>query len=155
MNRGQYYEWIGSKESACNARDPSSTPGSGRSPGEWNDNPLQYCCLENSMDRGAWPATVMGSQRVGHDWATNTYTFTFHTWMQLFSDIRICEKNKQFYVRKLNTQNILMQLPFHLHDITYKGNQHLWRVRSVPGSITSIYRNDLTKSWEQPALFSF
>ena len=45
--------------------------GSGRSPGEGNGNPLQYPCLENSMDRGAWWATVAGSQRVGHDWATS------------------------------------------------------------------------------------
>ena len=41
------------KESAFNAGDPGSTPGSGRSPGEGNGNPLQYSCLENSMDRGA------------------------------------------------------------------------------------------------------
>ena len=42
------------KESACNARDPGSIPGWGISPGEGNDNPLQYSCLENPMDRGAW-----------------------------------------------------------------------------------------------------
>ena len=48
------------KESACNARDPGSIPGWGRSPGEGNGNPLQYSCLENSMDRGAWWATVYG-----------------------------------------------------------------------------------------------
>ena len=49
-----------SKESACNVRDPGSIPGSspGRSPGEGNGHPLQYSCLENSMDRGAWQATV-------------------------------------------------------------------------------------------------
>ena len=41
------------KESACNAGDPSLIPGSGRSPGEGNGFPLQYSCLENSMDRGA------------------------------------------------------------------------------------------------------
>ena len=46
------------KESACNAGNPGSIPGSGRSPGEGNSNPLQYSCLENSMDRGAWWATV-------------------------------------------------------------------------------------------------
>ena len=40
------------KESACNAEDLHSTPGSGRSPGEGNGNPLQYSCLDNSMDRG-------------------------------------------------------------------------------------------------------
>ena len=39
--------------------------GLGRSPGEGNGNPLQYSCLENSTDRGAWGATVHGSQRVG------------------------------------------------------------------------------------------
>ena len=47
-----------SKESACNAGDPGSIPGSGRSPGEGNGKPLQYSCLENPMDRGAWQATV-------------------------------------------------------------------------------------------------
>ena len=46
------------KESACNAGDESSIPGSGRSPGEGNDYPLQYACLENSMARGAWQAIV-------------------------------------------------------------------------------------------------
>ena len=49
-----------SKVSACNVGDPGSIPGSGRSPGEGNGNPLQYSCLENSMDGGAWWATVYG-----------------------------------------------------------------------------------------------
>ena len=48
------------KESACNAGDLGSIPGLGRSPGEGNGNPLQYSCLENPMDRGAWWATVHG-----------------------------------------------------------------------------------------------
>ena len=43
---------------ARDARDAGSVPGSGRSPGEGNGNPLQYSCLENSMDRGAWQAAV-------------------------------------------------------------------------------------------------
>ena len=46
------------KASACNAGDPGSIPGLGRSPGDGNGNPLQYSCLENPMDRGAWQATV-------------------------------------------------------------------------------------------------
>ena len=46
------------KESALKAGDLGSIPGSGRSSGEGNGNPLQYSCLENSMDRGAWWATV-------------------------------------------------------------------------------------------------
>ena len=48
------------RESACNAGDPGSTPALGRSPGEGNGYPLQYSCLENPMDRGAWRATVPG-----------------------------------------------------------------------------------------------
>ena len=48
------------KESACNAGDTGSIPGSGRSPGEGHGNPLQYSCLENSTDTGAWWATAHG-----------------------------------------------------------------------------------------------
>ena len=48
------------KESACNAGDLGSIPGLGRSPGEGNGHPLQYSGLKNSMDRGAWQATVHG-----------------------------------------------------------------------------------------------
>ena len=49
-----------SKESACNAGDLGLIPGSGRSPGEGNGSPLEYSCLENHMDRGAWQATPLG-----------------------------------------------------------------------------------------------
>ena len=48
------------KESACNVGDLGLIPGLGRSPGGGHGNPLQYSCLENSMDRGAWRATVHG-----------------------------------------------------------------------------------------------
>ena len=48
------------KESACNVGDLGSIPGSGQSPGEGNGNPLQYSCLESSMDRGTWWATIHG-----------------------------------------------------------------------------------------------
>ena len=51
----------------CNGRDPGLIPGLGRSPGEGNGNPLQRSCLENTMGRGAWWATVQGSQTVGRD----------------------------------------------------------------------------------------
>ena len=50
------------KESACNAGDPSSTPGWGRSPRGGQGNPLQYSRLENPMDRGAWRAMTKGTQ---------------------------------------------------------------------------------------------
>ena len=48
------------KESACNAGDLGSTPGLGRSSGEGNGNPLEYSCLKNPMDRGAWRPTAHG-----------------------------------------------------------------------------------------------
>ena len=54
---GGFPDGSDSKELACSAGDPGSIPGSGRSPGEGNGNPLQYSCLEYSMDRGAWEAT--------------------------------------------------------------------------------------------------
>ena len=62
--------WLSGKESACNARDEGSIPGSGRSPAERNGIPLQYFCLGNPMDRGAWQAMVHGVVRVGHDLET-------------------------------------------------------------------------------------
>ena len=55
------------KASAYNAGDLGSVPGLGRSPGEGHGNPLQYSCLENSMDGGACRLQSMGLQRVGHD----------------------------------------------------------------------------------------
>ena len=55
------------KASACNVGDLGSVPGSGRSPGEGNGTLLQYSCLENPLDGGAWWATVHGSQRVRHN----------------------------------------------------------------------------------------
>ena len=60
-----------SKESAYNAEDPGSIAGLGRSPGEGNGNPLQYSCLENSMDRGAWWARVYG---VTKSWTQLTFS---------------------------------------------------------------------------------
>ena len=50
-------------KSACNAGDSGSIPGSVRSPGERNGNPLQYPCLENPMGRGSWWATVHGGHK--------------------------------------------------------------------------------------------
>ena len=62
--------WLSGTESTCSAGNAGSIPGSGRSPGEGNGNLLQYSCLENSMDRGAWRLQSMGLRRVGHDSAT-------------------------------------------------------------------------------------
>ena len=60
-------QWLSVKESACNAKaagDVGSIPGLVRSPGEGHGNPLQYSCLENPMNRGAWQLQSIGSQRI-------------------------------------------------------------------------------------------
>ena len=73
------------KESACKAGDLGSILESGICPGEGNGNPLQYYCLENSMDRGAWWVTDQGgSQKVGHDWVANI--FILYTKLHLVSE---------------------------------------------------------------------
>ena len=70
------------KKSACQCRrhkrqeDVGSIPGQGKSPGVGNGNPLQYSCLENSTDRGNWWATIMGCQRVGHNWVKEQWRST-------------------------------------------------------------------------------
>ena len=80
--------WLSSKESACNAgpaRHSGSILGLGRSPGEGNGNPLQYSCLENPMDRGAWRATVHGVTKSWtqlkrlstHSTHTHTYRYVY------------------------------------------------------------------------------
>ena len=62
--------WLSGKESAYNVRDVGSVPGLGKSPGEGNDNPLQYSCLGNPMDRGAGGYNLLGCKRVRHDLVT-------------------------------------------------------------------------------------
>ena len=73
-----------SKVSACSAGDPGSIPGSGRSPGDGNGNPLQYSCLENSVDRRAWQVTVHAVTQ-NQTWLTNTFSFILiqliHIWI--------------------------------------------------------------------------
>ena len=72
-------QWLGIKDSICNAgaTDASLVPGSERSPGGENDNPLQSACLENPVDRGAWRALVHGVRK---SWAglksLNMHTYT-------------------------------------------------------------------------------
>ena len=56
----EWFHFSDGKETACNAGDPGSIPGSGRSLGEGNSDIVKYSCLENSMNRGAWQAAVHG-----------------------------------------------------------------------------------------------
>ena len=76
------------KESVCNARDLNWILGSGGLPGEGNGNSLQYSCLENPMDRGAWRAPVC---RVAQSWTRLTdFTFTFiYTYICMYVHIHI------------------------------------------------------------------
>ena len=77
---------------AGDAKDSGSIPGLGRSPGEGNGYPLQYSCLQNPMNGGAWWTVVIQSQRVGHDWETeHAYTCMLRT--VLFSEkVKILNK---------------------------------------------------------------
>ena len=73
------------KESACNVGDLGSIPGSGRSPGEKNGNLLQYSCLGNSMDKGAWWVTAHGvtksqTQLRDFHFSKNIMTYSFELW---------------------------------------------------------------------------
>ena len=65
------------KESACSVGDPGLIPGSGRSSGEGHGNPLQYSCLENPMDGGAWQATVHVVAKVRYNLATKPPNILF------------------------------------------------------------------------------
>jgi len=77
---------LGGKASAQNGGDPGSIPVLGRSPGEGNGNPLQYSCLENCMDGGAWWATVHG---IAKSWiGLGVFTFTFLLLLPLLPDKR-------------------------------------------------------------------
>ena len=81
-----YWSAIGGsdgKELACDVGDLGSIPGLGRSPEEGNGYPLQYCCLENSMDRGAWQATVHGVTK-SQTWLSK---FHFTSSFQVYSKV--------------------------------------------------------------------
>ena len=93
------------EESACNAGDLGSIPGSGRSPGEGNGNPLQYSCLENPMDGGAWRAAVHGVAKS----RTQLSDFTsLHFNECLVTQLSFSGEKKLFLVVIL----FLVQLPF-------------------------------------------
>ena len=116
-----YHSSVG-KQSACNAGDTGSIPGSGRSPQEGNGSPLQYSCLENPMDRGFWQATVHGVRRVGHDWVTEPppqYFNCFHyyyicygyLWSVIF-EVTILEHQELQRCKTANLMCVFWLLPW-------------------------------------------
>ena len=103
----------GSKESTCNEEHPGLIPESGRSPGEGNGCPLQYSCLENSMDRGVWQAIVHG--------IIKTQLSDWHFHFSLFQT-----KKKK---RKLQEQYKLLHPPHtnYLNEDILLYFSHLWK----------------------------
>ena len=110
------------KASVYNARDLGSIPGLGKFPGEGNGNPLQYSCLENPMDGGAWCRLLsMRLQRVGHDWVTSfihnmsyvkrdSFNSSFLIWVP-FIYFSCLTAMARIYNSKLNKSSIFLMLP--------------------------------------------
>ena len=102
------------KNPPANARvsgDSGSIPGSGRSPGGGNGNPLQYSCLENSTDRGAWQGySPWGLKRVRHDWAHSMHAHTF-----LFISPKSTLTEKFQCIWTFDTKETILSLPFASH----------------------------------------
>ena len=88
-----------SKASAYNAGDLGSTPGSGRSPGEGNGNPLQYSCLENPMGGGAWWAIVHGV--AGSDTTERLHSLTIYVCCRCVVSAKlICKRALLIWLKK-------------------------------------------------------
>ena len=88
VNNTLYWGFLGSsvgKESACNAGGCGSIPGPGRSPGKGHDNPFQYSCLENTMDRGDWQSTF---HRIAKSWTQLDHFY--HKSISFFKAIIFC-----------------------------------------------------------------
>ena len=85
-------------------RDPGLIPGLGTSPGAENDNPPQYSCLENLMDRGAWQS--MGSWRVRHDWSDLACSLSFRAFMIWLHDLVF-----QFFLLKFIVYTMVVVFP--------------------------------------------
>ena len=107
---------------SCDAGHPGSTPGLRRSPGEGNGNPLQYFCLENLMDRGAWQTTVHEVARVGHDLATKPPT-TIHIYIYIPQKLMLSFTRYPF--KKPNTPAFWNCPPLSLLLSSYSHPYHL------------------------------
>ena len=147
----------GSKASAYNAGDPGSIPGSGRSLGEGNGNPLQYSCLENPMDREAWWATVHGVTK-SRTWVSD---FTFTTISSLNNDMTIVSsmmsggtslvaqsiKNTPA-MRETRVQSLGLEDPLEKEMATH-ANILAWRIlwTGEPGGLQSMGSQRVGHDW--------
>ena len=122
-----------SKESACNAGDPGSIPGSGRSPGEGNGYPLRYSYLEIRMDRGAWQATVHGVTKNQTWWSNQHFHFHFFHHRYNCPDVQFkLKKATWISIYLLHKQNkLLLELQAVKHydqncNSFWWTNKHVW-----------------------------
>ena len=111
------------KESACNIGDSGSIPGLERSPGEGNGNTLQYSCLENSMDRGSWQATVHGvTESDTTEWLTLSHSnahlpFLYLSWRVLLTPMKVMSLSlilHKWVVSVVSCSNNCFDFNFHL-----------------------------------------
>ena len=120
---------IDGKASVYNAGDPGSIPGLGRSPGEGNGNSLQYSCLENSMDRGAWKATVHGVAKSWTQLSTCTHMhFSYYSHNIASTTYKKTTKWTTFLSQEIQNENLGTSLAF----------QRLRLHASAAGGISSI-----------------
>ena len=127
--------WLGGKESACNAGDAGSIPGSGRSPGGENGNPLQYSCLTNPRTE----EQLKGLQRVRHNWATEhaqTWKLVYYISLKVFQfkltetsvKVQMWTKNNHNVIKKSKIQSLL-KATFILQGIISIQQDMLWTIR--------------------------
>ena len=105
--------WLSGRDSACQAGDTGLIPGSERSPGEGNDSPLQYSCLGNPMDRGAWWDPVHRvAKRVGHDLVTKQQHIHIHTYIYIYiySGSYRGARSEHTFLSTPSTSNIICML---------------------------------------------
>ena len=117
--------------------DMVSIPGLGRSPGEGNGNPLQYSCLENPMDRGAWQAIVHGVPKSRTRLSDFTFTFTFfrsHGASLVAQRIKRLRAMQETWVRSLGWEDPLEK------EMATHSSTLAWRIpwREGPGRLQSM-----------------
>ena len=117
------------KESACHAEDPGSIPGFGRSLGVENGYPLQYSCLENPMDRGAWRATVHCGCKESDTTDTNTFNKGYSNIFQK------CMSHFKMEYRNKRPQKAAVLLFFLHYDSEYRDRDTLLLPLLLPSEV--------------------